>query len=46
MMRLLSLLIVVLLMPAAAIRADDLAAERRQILELGTLTAAPEMHPA
>jgi dienelactone hydrolase len=46
MMRFLSLLIVVLLVPAAAIRADNLAAERRQILELGGLTAAPEMHPA
>ena len=31
---------------AAAIRADDLAAERRQIRELGILTAAPLMHPA
>ena len=46
MMRFLCLLIVVLLVPAAAIRADDLAAERRQILELGALKAAPEMHPA
>lgn len=46
MMRLLFLLIVVLLVPAAAIRADNLAAERRQILDLGTLTAAPLMHPA
>ena len=46
MMRFLSLLIVVLLVPVAAIRADDLAAERRQILDLGRLSAAPLMHPA
>lgn len=40
------LLILMLLVPAAAIRADDLAAERGQILELGRLTAAPAMHAA
>ena len=42
------LLVVVftLLMPAAVVRADDSAAERDQILKLGTLTAAPAMQPA
>jgi dienelactone hydrolase len=46
MMRFPSLLIVVLLLQAPAIRAADLAAERRQILELGALTMAPAMQPA
>lgn len=36
----------VLLAPAVAIAADDLAAEREQILKLGGLTAAPAMQPA
>ena len=46
MMRFLFLLIVALLLQAPAIRADDLAAERKQILELAGLTAAPAMQPA
>ncbi|NBX30871.1 dipeptidyl aminopeptidase, partial [bacterium] len=46
MIAFLSLLTVAFLVPAAAVHADDFAAHRRQILELGTLTAPPAMQPA
>jgi hypothetical protein len=46
-MRLRSLPVVaLLLLSGAAVHAEDLAAERRQILELGRLTAVPTMQPA
>lgn len=40
------LLAVVLLAPGAAVHADDFATQRRQILDLGGLTAPPAMQPA
>lgn len=45
-MRFRLLLSLALLVPSSAVRAEDVAAARRQILELGALTSAPAIYPA